>query len=407
MYLDLNTSYKYKMEFAKRVRWLEDTSMVEAFDHQDMPGMISFAAGIPSAETYPLDRIRESFDRVIIEHGKQALSYCSTLGYLGLREIMSERMKNKFGIEYGTDEIIMTSGSQQGLDMSGMAFIDPGDVVLFESPSYLGAVSALHSYQASLVGVPTDEEGLTIEGVREALEKYGDKVRLIYVNPDFQNPTGRSWSDNRRRDFMEFISEYDIPVLEDAAYGELAFNEVPQKPLAYYDKKGQVIYVGTFSKIFCPGMRVAWLCARNRIMEKYLVIKSAADLSSSTISQWEIADFLKHNDIEKHIEGITSLYSHRCDVMADGIKKYLPGEVTFRKPEGGIFIWLSLPEGKDARILYKKACDAGVAFIPGTSFYPNADVHNELRLNFSNTTDEESDRGLKILGRVTEEFLSE
>lgn len=395
------------MEFAKRVGWLEDTAMVEAFEHADAPGMISFAAGIPSAETYPLDKIRESFDRVIDEHGKKALSYCSTYGYAGLREIMVKRMKEKFGLDYGMDEIIITSGSQQGLDMSGMAFIDPGDVVLFESPSYLGAVNALHSYQAELVAVPTDREGLTIDGVRAAFEKYGDRIKLIYVDPDHQNPTGRSWSDKRRREFMDLMADHDVPVLEDAAYGELSFDDVPQRPLAYYDKKGQVIYVGTFSKIFCPGLRVAWLCARKRVMEKYIVLKSAADLSSSTIAQWEIADFLEHNDIEAHIAEITGLYKHRCDVMAECLETEMPKEVSFEKPKGGIFIWLELPEGKDARVLYKKACGAGVAFIPGTSFYPNADRHSELRLNFSNTTDEETRRGIKILGDVTKEFLAD
>jgi 2-aminoadipate transaminase len=320
---------------------------------------------------------------------------------------MSKRMKTKFGLDYSTDEIIITSGSQQGLDKSGMAFIDPGDIVLFESPSYLGAVNALHSYQAELVAVPTDREGLTIEGVEAAFEKYGDKIKLIYVDPDHQNPTGRSWSDKRRREFMEFMAGHDVPVLEDAAYGELSFEDVPQRPLAAYDKNGQVIYVGTFSKIFCPGLRVAWLCARKRVMDKYITLKSAADLSSSTIAQWEIADFLEHNDIEAHIAEITDLYKHRCDVMAECIRADFPAEVKFEKPKGGIFIWLELPEGADARRLYKKACDAGVAFIPGTSFYPNADRHSELRLNFSNTKDEETREGIKILGDVTKDFMAE
>lgn len=395
------------MRYADRVGWLEDRSLLNAFELVETDDMISFSAGFPSSETYPLDDIRRSMDRVIETHGEAALSYCSTSGYTGLREIMRRRMKDKFGLEYDLDELIITSGSQQGLDMSGMLFVNQGDVVLFESPSYLGAVNALRAYQADLISVPTDREGIELEALEATLKKWGDRVKMIYVNPDFQNPTGRSWSDRRRADFMDFMAGYDIPVLEDAAYGELGFSGNLQRPLSYYDKKGQAVYIGTFSKIFCPGLRVAWLCAPRGIMDRYLVLKNAADLSSSTIAQFQMADYLEHNDIDAHIKDICEVYRHRCDVMAEAIDREFPKEVTYVKPKGGLFIWAEMPEDKDAGELLMRAGREGVAFIPGASFYPSGIKNNEMRLNFSNMKDEDTRKGIKILGQLMREYLNE
>ena len=394
------------MNYAKRLSWLQDKSLLKAFQLAETEDMISFSAGFPSSETYPLDAVKESMVRVIDNQGETALSYCSTSGYSKLRQILIKRMSDKFDLDYALDEIIITSGSQQGLDMSGMLFVNEGDVVIFEEPSYLGAVNALRAYQAELVSVPTDREGMEIPALRDIIEKYGKRVKMIYVNPDFQNPTGRSWSDERRKDFMEFISGYDIPVLEDAAYGELSFDEERQKPLAYYDKRGQVVYIGTFSKIFCPGLRVAWLCARRDIMEKYLVLKNAADLSSSTIAQMQMADYMEHNDLDGHIKSICALYKHRRDVMAGMIDSEFPKEVNYVLPKGGLFIWLELPEGKDAAELLVRAAQKKVAFITGASFYPSAKKNNELRLNFSNMSDEKTEKGMKILGAITKEYLN-
>ena len=394
------------MNYAKRLSWLEDQSLLKAFQLAETEDMISFSAGFPSSETYPLDAVKESMARVIDNQGETALSYCSTSGYSKLRQILTKRMSDKFNLEYALDEIIITSGSQQGLDMSGMLFINEGDVVIFEEPSYLGAVNALRAYQAELVSVPTDREGMEIPALKETLEKYGTRVKMVYVNPDFQNPTGRSWSDGRRKDFMEFMSGYDIPVLEDAAYGELSFDEERQKPLAYYDQKGQVVYIGTFSKIFCPGLRVAWLCARRDIMEKYLVLKNAADLSSSTIAQMQMADYMENNDLDLHIKSICTLYKHRRDVMAKMIDSEFPKEVNYVLPKGGLFIWLELPEGKDAAELLIRAAQKKVAFITGASFYLSTKKNNELRLNFSNMSDEKTEIGMKILGAITKEYLN-
>jgi DNA-binding transcriptional MocR family regulator len=386
---------------------LQDKALLNAMELTETPDMISFSAGFPSPETYPVEAIKESFVRILDREGKAALSYASTSGFVRLREIVAKRMRDKFDLHYKTEEVVITSGSQQALDMSSMLFINKDDVVLFETPSYLGAVNALRAYEADLVGLPTDREGLVMDSLKQALKQYGERVRLIYLNPDFQNPTGRSWSAKRRKEFIEYISAYDIPVIEDAAYSELSFEDRLEKPLAWYDKKGQVVYVGTFSKTFCPGLRVAWLCARENLMENYLILKNAADLSSSAVAQRQMADYLEHSDLDAHIKWITGLYKERRDRMMQAIAREFPKEARFVVPGGGLFIWLELPENKDSRELLRRALAEKVAFIPGGSFYPSGVRNNELRLNFSNMSHEDIDKGMGILGRLTKEYLAE
>ncbi len=395
------------MKYAKRLSHLEDKSLLNAFQLVENKNMISFSAGFPSSETYPIEPIRESMDRVLKTQGQEALSYCSTSGYMGLRTIMKDRMAKKFGLHYHVDEIIITSGSQQALDMSGMLFINEGDIVIFEAPSYLGAVNALRAYEAELVSVPTDREGMIISELQRVLSQYGERVRMVYVNPDFQNPTGRSWSEQRRKDFMNVMKDYDVPVLEDAAYSEICFEGELSKPLAAFDQRGQVIYTGTFSKIFCPGLRVAWLCARREIMEKYLVLKNAADLSSSTIAQLQMADYMSHNNIDEHIQMISNLYRRRRDAMAKAIDTFFPKEAHFEMPKGGLFIWIELPKDKDATELLRRAGKQNVSFITGAAFYPSAKQNNEFRLNFSNMSEEDTQKGIAILGKLITDYLGE
>ncbi len=395
------------MKFASRMDSLKDKALLNAMELTETDDMISFSAGFPSPETYPVEAIKQSFIEVLDREGKEALSYGATSGFVKLRAIIAERMKRKFHVDYQIDEVVITSGSQQALDMSSMLFINKGDVVLFETPSYLGAVNALKSYEAELIGLPTDREGLVLDSLKDALDTYGERVKLIYVIPDFQNPTGRSWSSSRKKAFIELIAQYDVPIIEDAAYSELSFEDKLEPPLSYYDTKGQVIYVGTFSKTFCPGLRVAWLCARKHLMDQYLLLKNAADLSSSAIAQRQMAHYLEHNDLDAHIKRITEVYKVRRDIMMESITQYFPKEVQYITPRGGLFIWLELPEDKDASVLLKRALECKVAFIPGGSFYPSGAKNNELRLNFSNMMGDDIRKGMKILGNLTSEYLTE
>ena len=395
------------MKYASRIDSLSDKSLLNAFEIFEAPGTISFSAGFPSSETYPIDEIKEAFNKVMEKEGKEALSYGSTSGYKRLREIISGRLKEKFGISYSLDEIIITSGSQQGLDMSGMLFINKGDIVIFENPSYLGAVNSLRAHEANLVSVGIDQEGINLNELKIALDKYKDKIRMVYVNPDFQNPTGRSWSYNRRKAFMDVMSNYDIPVLEDAAYSELSFEKELLKPLASFDKRGQVIYLGTFSKTFCPGLRVAWLCAPKNIMEKYLLLKNAADLSTSSVAQRQMAYYLDNYSLDQHIEKITLIYKERKDVMVRCLEEYFPKAIRYSNPMGGLFVWVSLPDGKDAGELLGRALENKVSFIPGKAFYPKGDRNEELRLNFSNSAPEEIIKGMRVLGEITHKYINE
>ncbi len=395
------------MKYADRILRLEDRSLLEAFELPVEDHYISFSGGFPSPETYPVEAISQAFLGAIAEAGPQAFAYASTSGLPSLRKKILGRMEAKWGVHYDMDEIIITSGSQQGLDMSGMLFVNKGDVILFETPSYLGAVNALRAYEAELVGVPTDHDGIEIDALKDCLEKYGERVKMIYVIPDYQNPTGRSWSSKRREDFMKLLENYEVPVIEDGAYSELSFEKEPTKPLCAYDSNGQVVYVGTFSKTFCPGLRVAWLCAHKDIMEKYLVLKNASDLASSTVGQYQMAYYMEHFDMDKHIEDISLLYKHRRNVMADAIDQYFPEEVNYVLPKGGLFIWAELPEGKDTRELLKRAIEKNVTFIPGSSFYPGDKRYHEMRLNFSNMADEDTVEGIQVLGALIKEYLAE
>ena len=394
------------MEYSARMATLKGESLLRAFQEPERANQISFSAGFPSQETYPVDKIEQSLLRVMKNHPGEAMSYCTTSGYIELRKIIRDRLKQKFDLNYDLNEIIITNGSQQGLDMSAMLFLNPDDIVLFETPAYLGAVNALRVYQASMVSVPSDKDGIDLLELSNRLEEYGKRVKMVYVSPDYQNPTGKSWSIDRRKKFMDIMSEFQIPVFEDAAYSELSFDESPGKPLAYYDNSGQVVYIGTFSKVFCPGLRIAWLCAKKEIIEKYLLLKNTADLSSCTLAQYLMADYMVNNDIEDHIKTISSLYKHRRDIMVEQLMESFPAaEVKFEVPDGGLYLWLELPENMDSEILLPMSLQKNVSFMEGAAFYPDRNKKNELRLNYSNMKDTDTQRGIKILAQIIKQYF--
>lgn len=399
------------MRFAERIKNLREDNeeFMKIMSRADAPGMIKFSGGFPSPETYPIEDIKETMIKLLEEDAKGALSYSNTIGYDPLREQISGRMNRIFGLSSSMEEILLTSGSQQGLDLTGLLFIDKGDIVLFESPSYLGALNVLKVYEAQLVSIGTDDHGIIIDDLKKAFQTYGDKIKLIYVNPDHQNPTGRSWSRDRRIEFMEEIRRHEVAVLEDGAYAELTFPKESEKevtrPLAYYDKTGQVVYLGTFSKTFCPGLRIGWIFAEKYLIEQYLALKTNVDLSAASILQRQVSYYLKNKDLDRHILGILKLYESRKNAMIQSIKNEFPANVEYTNPKGGIFIWMTLPEGIDAKELLKLAVEEKVSFVPGGAFYPGGHRNNELRLNFSNVTEEDIHKGMKILGALTRKLI--
>ena len=328
------------VRFAERMGKVEGSAIRELLKLTARPEVISFAGGMPAPELFPVEEMKKVSVAVLEEQGKVALQYTTTEGYLPLREKIADRMNKTLKTNVGPDDILITSGSQQGLDFSGKAFIDKGDVVLCESPSYMGALNAMKAYEPEFIEIKTDNDGMIMEDLEKVLAS-NDKVKLIYVIPDFQNPSGRTWPLERRIKFMEIINKYEIPVVEDNPYGELRFDGETLPSLKSLDTKGLVIYLGTFSKIFCPGYRLGWTCAAPEILTKFNVCKQGADLQASTISQMEVNKFIEMYDLDAHVEKIKKCYSKRRDVMLKAMEDEFPDCVEFTHPQGGLFTWVT------------------------------------------------------------------
>ena len=367
------------------------------------PKIISFAGGLPAPELFPTEKYEKIASTVMREDGERALQYGAAEGYKPLRDQIVKRMK-KSQTEVSAEDILVTSGSQQGLDFAAKIYINPGDVIISESPSYLGAINAFNAYEPKFVEIGMDDEGMIMEDLEEAL-KTTDNVKFIYVIPDFQNPSGKTWSIERRKRLVELANEYDVVIVEDNPYGELRFEGDLLPSVKHFDTEGRVIFLGTFSKIFCPGLRLGWVAADEEILNKFSLCKQAADLQASSISQMEMAKFLEVHDIEKHIDILKSVYSKRKDLMIRTMEEEFPEEITYTNPEGGLFLWVELPEYMDSKELAAKALEKNVAYVPGISFYPNGGVHNTLRMNYSNMPEDKIVEGVKRLAAVFREEL--
>ena len=302
--------------------------------------------------------------------------------------------------------MLVTSASQQGLDLSGKVFLDEGDEVLCESPTYLGAINAFRAYGPRFVEVPTDDEGMIIQELEKRLLAC-ERVKLVYVVPDSQNPTGRTWSLARRRAFMEVISLYRIPVIEDNPYSEVRFEGESLPALKSMDEEGLVVFLGTFSKIFSPGMRIGWVAAPPPILEKYVLVKQGTDLHTSTLAQMQLTAYLEMFDLDANLAKVREAYRRRRDAMVRALDREMPAGVTFTRPSGGLFLWVELPDRLDARQVLAACLERHVAFVPGGSFFPNGGHENTLRLNFSNMPEDRIDEGISRLGAVLREFLGD
>lgn len=387
------------IRFASRMELLKGSAIRELLALTAKPEIISFAGGMPAPELFPVEQMEKAANAVMEEMGQAAMQYSSTEGYVPLRQQIVDRMAAKNNIHTTVDNILVTSGSQQGLDYSGRVFLDKDDIVLIESPSYLGALNAFKTCEPRFIEVPTDDGGMIMEELEKILEKE-DKVKMIYVIPDFQNPSSRTWSLERRQKFMEIINKYEIPVIEDNPYGELRFEGEAQPALKSLDTKGLVVYLGTFSKILAPGYRLGWVCADGEILDKYNFMAQAAALQASTISQMETAKWIDMYDLDAHVAKLVEVYGKRRDLMYNTMKEEFPPEVKFAKPTGGLFLWVELPEYMDAAVLAKEALKENVAYVPGEGFYPDGNTKNTFRMNYSNMPDDKIVEGVKRLAKV-------
>jgi len=392
--------------FARRMDILRASDIREILKVTQRPEVISFAGGLPAPEYFPVDEIAEVTNRLLREAGPRALQYSTTEGHPPLREMIARRMNERWQTRLTASQILITSGSQQGLDLVGKLFLDEGDTVLCESPTYLGAISAWNVFRPRWVEVPTDDEGMQIEALERLLECC-DRVKFVYVVPNFQNPSGRTWSLERRRQFMDVINRRGVPVIEDNPYGEVRFEGEHLPALQSFDRRGNVLSLGTFSKIFCPGLRLAWVAAGQPYYEKLVILKQGTDLHTSTLAQMQVAAYAESHDLDENIRRVTEAYRERRDAMIGALLREMPEEVEFTRPLGGLFLWVELPAAIRARELLARCLDHNVAFVPGDSFYPNGGHENTLRLNFSNMPPARIQEGIARIASALRDMMLE
>ena len=392
------------MNFAKRMSNVKASEIRELLKLTERPEVISFAGGLPAPELFPIEAIKE-VSRIVLENdGERALQYSPTEGYAPLRAWIASRMNCRVGTSFDCDNILITHGSQQAIDLSGKVFIDEGDVVLCERPTYLAAINAFKAYDCRFVEIPTDDGGMVISELERALQS-NPRAKLIYVIPDFQNPTGRTWNLERRKQLAGLSARYGVVVLEDNPYGELRFEGEQLPSVASFCGEENVLCTGTFSKIFCPGYRIGWVAGPKDIIDKFVLVKQGVDLQCNTIAQMEIAKYLELYDIDEHIQKIRVVYKSRRDLAVQTMSQTFPKAVAFTRPQGGLFSWVELPRGINARDVLVKCLEQNVAFVPGGSFFCNGEIENAFRINYSNMQDERIVEGLTCIGRVLETFV--
>ncbi len=374
------------------------------------PDIISFAGGLPAPDTFPIETIKEMTVKVLDEMGRSALQYGPTEGIPMLVEELGKLMQED-GVQpekTKKENILVTTASQQGLDLVGKVFIDEGDTIIIEDPSYVGALGAFRNYNAKMEMVTLDENGIRTDELEEKIKEVGaENIKFIYVIPDFQNPSGVTLSLERRKELLDIASKYDLLIIEDSPYRMIRFRGDHLPSLYEMDNEGRVVALFTFSKILVPGFRLGWMAGPSVVIDKMVVAKQAMDLCTPPFNQYVTAYFLKEGKLGDVVKETIKLYEKKNKLMLDLLDKYMPKDkgVTWTKPDGGLFLWITLPDHIDTRELFKKAIEKKVAYVVGSAFYPNAEKVNSMRLNFSYPSFEDIEEGMKRLGEVINEAL--
>ena len=392
-------------QFASRMSRMRSSDIREILKLTRLSDMISFAGGLPAPEHFPVAEILTANRLVLEEEGTKALQYSPTEGYPPLREWIAARMNTHLGTSYTPDEVLVTHGAQQALDLSGMVFLDPDDIVVCESPTYLAAISAFKAYECRFAEVATDEEGMDPEDLERILSR-NSPVKLIYTVPDFQNPTGRTLALGRRKRIAALAASYGVMVIEDNPYGELRFEGQSLPSISSFSPSGMVVDIGTFSKIFCPGYRIGWVAGEADLIGKYVQVKQGVDLQCSTFTQMVISKYLELNDIDSHIAQIVETYRERRDTALATMEQVFPSSVTYSRPAGGLFIWVELPPQVHARELLSRCIERRVAFVPGGAFFASEGHEHTLRINFSFMDRARIIQGLTVIGEEIRKLLS-
>ena len=404
----------WKHRYALRMQGMGSSLIRELLKLTQDPEIISFAGGLPAPEIFPVAAFEEATTRVLRKYGSQALQYGMTEGYMPLRQWIVDYMA-RYGIEAKVDNVMITSGSQQALDLIGKLLINPGDLILTEKPTYLGALQAWRAYQAEYTCVPIDQDGLQVDLLEEAL---CGGPKFMYILPNFQNPGGVTLSLERRLKLIEIADRYGVPIIEDDPYGELRFEGDHIPPLVVLDAqrqngrqdysnghgfmRGNVIYTSTFSKTLAPGLRLAWIVAPADVISRCVMAKQGMDLHTSSLIQMTAFEVLQDEFLQEHVRLIRQVYGERRDIMLEALERHFPPGTHWTRPHGGLFLWVTLPQEIDTLDLMPKAINNKVAFVPGSAFYPDGSGHNTFRLNFSNAQPEDIRIGIKRLAEVLE-----
>jgi len=405
----MQTPWEYR--YAHRTRSMGSSVIRELLKLTEQPDIISFAGGLPAPEVFPVKEFQDACNAVLAEHGAQALQYSTTEGYRPLRDMIA-RHTGRYAVEVTPENILITSGSQQALDFIGRLFINRGDYIVVESPTYLGALQAWNAYGAQYISVPADEDGMIVDELEEALRK-GPK--FIYVLPNFQNPSGSTLSLERRQNLVEMADRYGVPIVEDDPYGQLRYEGEHLPSVVYLDSQmrgpngghysGNVIYLSTFSKLLAPGLRLAWVIAPPEVIRRLVMAKQAADLHTASFNQYVAYEVGKGGFLDEHVKFIRQVYKERRDVMMEMMSEMFPSEMRWTHPKGGMFLWGIMPEGMDAAEALKMAVERKVAFVPGAPFHPNGGGANTMRINFSYSSPDTIREGITRMGMVLKEMI--
>ena len=396
--MSINTEEFYSVLASK----MEASAIREILKLVQNPEVISLAGGMPDPVTFPVEEIKEISQNIFNKKSAQALQYSSTEGLPGLRESILAHLA-KDGNNGELENIIISSGSQQGLDLVGKTFLSPGDVAIVELPSYLAALNAFHSYGGELVGIPMDEDGMQMDILEEKLTQLkneGKKVKFIYTISNFQNPAGVTMSLTRRKKIIEIAHKFNVFIVEDNPYEKLRFEGEPIPSIYSLDNNGFVISLGTFSKILCPGLRLAWILGNKEIIGKMTILKQAVDLCTSILSQLIAYEYCQSGKLEENIKSNVQIYKKKRDVMLNALEKYFPKEATWTKPQGGFFVVTTLPEYIDTGEMFKEAIEENVAYVPGAPFFADGKGQNTMRLSFCFPSAKDIDEGIRRLGKV-------
>ncbi|HIV85980.1 MAG TPA: PLP-dependent aminotransferase family protein [Candidatus Monoglobus merdigallinarum] len=395
-------------KFSDKVKDLEASAIREIFKLLGKPGVISFAGGAPDPELFPCEELAKAAFNVLKDQGKIALQYGVTEGYAPLRDWVKNRLVSQGIIKKDdNNETIIVSGGQQGIDLAAKSLLNPGDGVVCEQPSFIGGLNCFRSYNAEIYGVRNESDGLDMEELEELLKQHKN-IKIVYTIATFQNPSGITMSLEKRRKLLELADKYDFIIFEDNPYGELGFSGETVPTIKSMDKNDRVVYLGSFSKILSPGIRVGFTSCHRDLMERMIICKQVQDVHTNVVAQMIIYEYISNNSIDEHIKKLRAAYGEKCRFMCECMDKFFPKCVTHTHPDGGLFLFCDMPEGYDAKEIMAKAVERGVAFVPGsTTMIDDKAVCSSFRMNYSTASKAEIEKGIKILGDLLKEEVGE